>query len=477
MSEQRLNTGSHDLPVSDALVAFMKTGWADSELTDVQHRPVASFAALRRAALSAKFPGFRIVLPAGSFKVRANDTDYKFRAHSTFSYYSGLGATDVVPDSVLVLEPTETGHTAVLYIHPRSPKNTEEFFRDRRHGEFWVGRRHTENEMRALYGLDVAHVHDVYDAISDATPTLAVRGEDAAVDAALPPVHDREHEFIAYTSEARLIKDDFEIDELRKACDSTMRGFNDMVRAFPAAVKEPNGERVIEAAFYGRARLEGNEPGYDSIVAAGAHACVLHWIKNDGPVRNGDLILIDAGVETDAHYTADVTRTLPVNGRFTDAQRRIYMLVYEAQEAAFAVIKPGVNYREIYWAAQRVLARGLEQLGFLGITAEESLKPDVGLHRRWTVHATGHMLGIDVHDCAKARSSEYLDGPLQAGMVLTVEPGLYFNEDDLLIPEEFRGIGVRIEDDLLVTESGFENLTAGLPRHPDDIERWMQQLL
>lgn len=476
MAEQRLNTGSHDLPVSDALVAFMKTGWADSEMVDIPVHAVAPFTAKRRSALSARFPGFRIVLPAGAFKIRSNDSDYKFRAHSTFAWYTGLSATDAVPENVLVLEPSPNGHEAHLYIHPRSPKDTEEFFRDRRHGEFWVGRRLTSGEMQRRYGLTVKHIDEVQAVLRDGTPTLAIRGEDPELDAALPPAHEQDAELLAFTSEARLIKDSFELDELRKACDATIRGFDDMVRAFPAAVKEPNGERVIEAAFYGRARLEGNEPGYDSIIASGAHACVLHWIKNDGPVRNGDLILIDAGVETDALYTADVTRTLPVNGQFTEAQRRIYMLVYEAQEAAFAVIKPGVNYREIYWAAQRVLAKGLEELGFLQIPAEESLKPEVGLHRRWTVHSTGHMLGIDVHDCAKARGETYLDGPLQPGMVLTVEPGLYFNEDDLLIPEEYRGIGVRIEDDLLITEDGFENLTAGLPRHPDDIERWMQQL-
>ena len=477
MTEQKLNTGSHDLPVSDALVAFMKTGWADSERHDVSAHEVTPHTLRRRLELSARFPGLRIVLPAGSFKVRANDTDYKFRAHSTFSWYTGLGAADVIPESVLVLEPTAAGHDAFLYIHPRSPKDTEEFFRDRRHGEFWVGRRLTSGETEKRYGVTVKHVSEVYGSLSDGTPTIAIRGEDPLVDAALPAADDRDIELLAFTAEARLIKDEFEIREMRKACDATMRGFDDMVRSFPAAVKEPNGERVIESAFYGRARLEGNEPGYDSIIASGAHACVLHWMKNDGPVRNGDLILIDAGVETDAHYTADVTRTLPVNGAFTEAQRRIYMIVYEAQEAAFAVIKPGVNYREIYWAAQRVLAKGLEDLGFLHITAEESLKPEVGLHRRWTVHATGHMLGIDVHDCAKARNTEYLDGPLQAGMVLTVEPGLYFNEDDLLIPEEYRGIGVRIEDDLIVTENGYENLTASLPRHPDEIERWMKTLL
>lgn len=477
MTDQKLNTGSHDLPVSDALVAFMKTGWADSEYTDVEPHEVSEYTRQRRAALSAAYPGFRIVLPAGSFKVRANDTDYKFRAHSTFAWYSGVGAPEVIPDSVLVLEPNANGHDALLYIHPRSPKDTDEFFRDRRHGEFWVGRRRTTNEMQKRYGVTVRNISELAELLASPKPTLAIRDVDPHVDELLPTVHEKESDFVFFTNEVRLIKDVFEINELRKACDATIRGFDDMVRALPAAVKEPNGERVIESAFYGRARLEGNETGYDSIIASGAHACVLHWIKNDGPVKNGDLILIDAGVETDSHYTADVTRTIPVNGTFTDVQRRIYMIVYEAQEAAFAVIKPGVNYREIYWAAQRVLAKGLEDLGFLQIPAEESLKPEVGLHRRWTVHSTGHMLGIDVHDCAKARGSEYLDGPLKAGMVLTVEPGLYFNEDDLLIPEEYRGIGVRIEDDLIVTETGFENLTASLPRHPDDIERWMKALL
>jgi Xaa-Pro aminopeptidase len=203
---------------------------------------------------------------------------------------------------------------------------------------------------------------------------------------------------------------------------------------------------------------------------------VLHWIRNDGPVKDGDLILIDAGVEVESLYTADITRTLPVNGHFTEAQRRIYELVLAAQEAGIAAIRPGVNYREIHRACQRVLAKGLEELGFLPISAEESLDPEVGIHRRWTVHSSGHMLGIDVHDCARARSETYLDGPLQEGMVLTVEPGLYFQPDDLLVPEEYRGIGVRIEDDVVVTKDGVRNLSAHLPRHPDEIERWIATL-
>jgi Xaa-Pro aminopeptidase len=242
-------------------------------------------------------------------------------------------------------------------------------------------------------------------------------------------------------------------------------------------MKEPNGERVVEAAFYARARLEGNEPGYDTIAASGAHACVLHWIRNDGAVKDGDLLLLDAGVEVDSHYTSDVTRTLPVNGHFSEAQRKMYLLVYEAQQAAIAAVKPGAKFRDFHRAAMRVIANGLAEWGILPISGEESLLDDVGLHRRWTLCSTGHMLGMDVHDCAKARAEEYLDGVLQVGNVLTIEPGLYFQPDDLLLPEELRGIGIRIEDDVVVTEDGCRLLTEALPRHPDDIERWMSQIV
>ena len=471
-----LNTGSHDLPVTEELAAFMMKGWAESELTGLSALPVAGFAKTRRERLSAQYPGKRIVLPAGTLKTRSNDTDYRFRPHTAFAYFTGYPGSEAVPDTVLVLEPNGAGHDAVLYLRPRSPKTTEEFFRDRRYGELWVGRRLTLAEASTLFGVEVRHIDQLSDLLAQQRETLAVRGEDPAVDEDLPPVSDEEAEFLAFLSELRLIKDEFEIEQLQAAVDATARGFEDMVRVLPEAMKEDRGERVIEGEFYGRARLEGNDVGYDSIVASGAHACVLHWIRNDGAVKDGDLILIDAGVEVESLYTADITRTFPVNGHFTDAQRKIYELVLAAQEAGIAAIKPGVNYREIHRACQQVLAKGLEELGFLPISAEASLDPEVGIHRRWTVHSSGHMLGIDVHDCAKARSEHYLDGPLEAGMVLTVEPGLYFQPDDLLVPEEYRGIGVRIEDDVVVTADGARNLSAHLPRDPDEVERWMATL-
>jgi Xaa-Pro aminopeptidase len=264
---------------------------------------------------------------------------------------------------------------------------------------------------------------------------------------------------------------------MQRAIDATSRGFVDCIRALPAAISVERGERIVEAAFFGRARLEGNELGYDTIAASGSHACILHWIRNDGAVRSGDLILIDAGVEMESHYTADITRTIPVNGKFTPAQRKLYTLVLEAQKAGFDAVKPGAKFADVHRAAQEVLARGLEELGVLPVSAEESMQPDGGFHRRWTVHGTSHMLGIDVHDCSEARDEKYRDGALEEGMILTVEPGLYIHEDDLLFPDEYRGIGIRIEDDVLVTKSGCQVMSRALPSHPDEIEVWISNIL
>lgn len=187
----------------------------------------------------------------------------------------------------------------------------------------------------------------------------------------------------------------------------------------------------------------------------------------------GQLLLMDAGVETNSLYTADVTRTFPVSGRFTPLQRRVYEIVLAAQDAALLMVRPGQPFRAFYAESARVLAEGLADLGVLPVSAEESLAPDSGLHRRWTLCSPGHMLGLDVHDCGSARAPEYLDGILEQGHVLTVEPGLYFQANDELVPAELRGLGFRIEDDLVVTADGYDLLSASLPRAVDDIEAWL----
>ena len=469
-------TRAHDATPPSGWTDFMKTGWLPSPLEGITAIESAPFTKQRREALSKKFPGVRLIIPAGGFKVRSNDTDYRFRAHSAYSWLTGITATDALPDSVLVLDPRGDSHEALLFVHPRSSRESDEFFLNARHGEFWVGRRMTVEETQTRYGITVRHIDTLKEFLDYDGDTYVLRGQDELVDKEIKERKKRDEELAVYLSEARLIKDTFEIAELQKAVDTTNRGFADMVRVFPAATATKRGERIIESAFFGRARLEGNELGYDSIVAAGSHACVLHWIRNDGDVKPGDLILIDAGAEMESLYTADITRTLPVNGKFTETQRQLYMLVYEAQRAGFAAVKPGAKFKDINRACQEVLAKGLEDLGVLPVSAEESMQPESGLHRRWTVHGVSHMLGMDVHDCAQARKDQYADGILAPGMVLTVEPGLYIHPDDELFPAEFRGIGIRIEDDVLVTETGCRVLSKDLPSHPDEIEVWMSNL-
>jgi len=466
----------HDQAPSDLFADFMRSGWAPSDYSDLAPLEVVTYAFARRQVLSAAYPGIRLVLPAGGYKVRSNDTDYQYRPHSAFAYYSGVQGADSTADAVLVMEPTQGGHLTYLYIHPRSTRDTDAFYRDAKYGELWVGRRYTLDEAKARYQIDTRLVNDLEAFLKDGKETLIIRGEDAMVDGAVKK-HDREGEFLTFTSEQRLVKDDYEIAEMQKAVDASALGFNDVISVMPAAVATPRGERVLEAAFYGRARVLGNDLGYNTIVGAGAHACVLHWIRNDGDVRPGQLVLVDAGVEVESFYTADITRTLPVTGKFTPAQRSLYMLVYEAQLAGFAAIKPGVKFSEINTACQKVLAEGLAAMGVLTVSAEESLKPEVGLHRRWTLHGVSHHLGIDVHDCAHARKENYLDKELEVGMVLTVEPGLYIQPDDELFAPEYRGIGIRIEDDIVVTEDGCRNLSEDIPRHPDAIEKWMKSIL
>ncbi|MFF8309228.1 aminopeptidase P family protein [Streptomyces lydicus] len=459
--------------VSDELAANMKSGWADTELRELEPIEQAPNAARRRAALSARFPGERLVIPAGNLKTRSNDTEYSFRASTEYVYLTG----DQTDDSVLVLEPradAADGHEATIYRLPRSDRENGEFWLNGM-GELWVGRRHSLAESEALLGVPCKDVRELTGTLKEATgPVRVVRGHDAGIEAALTDkvTAERDEELRVFLSEARAVKDAFEIGELQKAVDSTVRGFEDVVKVLDKA--EATSERYIEGTFFLRARVEGNDVGYGSICAAGPHATTLHWVRNNGPVRSGDLLLLDAGVETTTLYTADVTRTLPINGRYSDLQRKIYDAVYEAQEAGIAAVKPGAAFRDFHDASQRVLTEKLVEWGLLEGPVERVL--ELGLQRRWTLHGTGHMLGLDVHDCAAARTEAYVNGTLEPGMVLTVEPGLYFQADDLTVPEEYRGIGVRIEDDLLVTEDGNRNLSAALPRRSDEVEAWMAGL-
>nr|WP_249423770.1 aminopeptidase P family protein [Nocardioides coralli] len=451
MSEQHEpKTESHDPKVPEAWQKFMRTGWGDREL-DLPRHPVADWAAARRTRLAQTFPGERLVLPAGTYKVRSNDTDYRFRADTAHTYFSG----NQTSDAVLVIE--DDHH--VLYARPRSDRDSDEFFRDRQYGELWAGRRPSIKELSDSLGIEVKHIDDLPSFDGD---DRKVR--DVTTDEDLGRV----------ASELRLAKDEWEVGELQEACDITALGFEDSVREWDRVLEF--GERWIEGTFFRRARAMGNDIGYDSIVGGGKHATTLHWIENSGPITPGELVLLDMGVEGNNLYTADVTRTLPVDGTFTPLQRDLYDLVHAAQEAGIQAVAPGVPFLAAHDAAMAVLAHGLEDLGLLPVPAEEALDPDSKVYARWTLHGTSHMLGMDVHDCGKAADDSYRNGTLGEGYVLTVEPGLYFQEDDLLVPEELRGIGIRIEDDILVTADGYRNLSASLPRTSSDVEEWMARL-
>ena len=460
-----VHTESHDPAVPAAYAAFMRTGWGEREL-DLPPHPIAQHAAARRARLAEAFPGERLVLPAGTFKVRSNDTDYRFRSDTAHTWFSG----NQTSDAVLVVD----GEESVLYARPRSSRDTDEFFRDRQYGELWAGRRPSVKEISDSLGMPVRHLDDLPDALSGSGKTRVHRGLDRRVDDLVAGDPSRDDELARVASEMRLVKDDWEVAELQEACDVTTLGFEDSVREWDRVLE--HGERWLEGTFFRRARTMGNDIGYDSIVGGGRHATTLHWIENSGPITPGELVLLDMGVEGHNLYTADVTRTLPVDGRFTTVQRELYDLVHAAQEAGIEAVRPGVPFLAAHHAAMHVLAHGLDDMGLLPVSAAEALDPESRLYARWTLHGTSHMLGMDVHDCGRASADVYPKGDLAEGMVLTVEPGLYFQEDDLLVPAELRGIGIRIEDDILVTADGYRNLSASLPRASADVEEWMGRL-
>jgi Xaa-Pro aminopeptidase len=473
-------TSSHDIPLPQHLLDAIARDWDPAPAMPHPATPgVAPYAAQRRAAVSARFPGRLIVVPAGGLKVRANDTDYPFRAASSFTWLTG----ETVEGAVLVMTPTASGHESRLYVREYAQPGEVEYFTGRMHGALWVGNVPSLADTESVLGIATRPLAALADDLApfrgDATALLA--GVDPSIDAMVPR---GEHEpLVEVLDELRLVKDEWELGRLRHACEATARGFADVARELPRVVgrSDVRGERWLEGTFWRRARLEGNEVGYTSIVGSGPHATTLHWWRNHGVVEPGGLLLADMGIETDELYTADVTRTMPVSGEWSPAQLKVYRAVQEAQAAGIAEVKAGADFFAPHRAAMYVLADHLHSWGLLPVTAEVACtddpeQPGAGLHRRYTLHSTSHMLGIDVHDCARARDEFYREGSLAAGYVLTVEPGMYFQTNDRSVPAELRGIGVRIEDDIVVTDGAPQNLSAMLPRDPDEVTAWLREV-
>lgn len=471
-------TQTHDTQAPPNLVSFMLKSWKPVKGKLPKPLKAAKSFERRRKALSERFPGELIVVPTGHLKVRANDTYFRFRPGTDFYYLTGGHE----PDGVLALVPQEGGHRHVLFVDPNPGKTDATFFTDRIKGELWEGPKLGVPESKALYGIEECRPLPEMNAFLKTEAARArnglriLRGFSEPLEHWLSKTDDeqkvKDRELAVFLSEMRLIKDAGEIKELQSAIDSTKRGFEDVIHRLRTA----KTERELEGVFYTRARTEGNDVGYYSIVASGSHACVLHWKHNDGTINKKDLLLLDAGIEGNSLYTADVTRTLPISGKFTREQKEIYELVLASQTAAMKQVKPGNDFMEPNRAAMKVLAEGLEKLGILGTTAEEALKEENQFYKRYSLHNVSHMLGLDVHDCAQARAENYKYGKLLEGMVLTVEPGLYFQMDDLTVPAKYRGIGVRIEDDVVVTAKGCKNLSGNIPTKPDDVEKWMKSI-
>ena len=464
-------------PYSEAFKKFIVADWAPYSDELPETLPAAEYTPKRREALAAEFAGTTLVIPAGPLKVRSNDTDYRFRPHTAFTYYTGLGE-DREPDAVLLVN----GEGSRLYFRPRAPRTDREFYADPRYGEVWVGQRDSLEELQSAVGFECRAISELPEALREAgQQLLVIRDADPSVTALVDEARGDiatalDAELERSVSEARFIKDEFEIAEMRRACDATRIGFEAVARELPNAVANGRGERWVEGIFGLHARHLGNAVGYDTISAGGDHANTLHWIRNDGDLVDGDLLLLDAGVEVNTLYTADVTRTMPVNGKFTEPQRRVYEAVLAAQTAGIEACRDGKLFADVHQAAITVLAHFFEELGILPTSAEESRAAAGGVPRSGMGPRTTPPRVLSAPPGRQGPRENYRLGTLKAGMVITVEPGIYFKSTDLLVPEEYRGIGIRIEDDILITDGDPVNLSAALPREADDVEKWLAKL-
>jgi Xaa-Pro aminopeptidase len=436
-----------------------------------------SMAAARRARLAAQLqPGAVAVLPTAPEIARNGDSDYPYRHDSYFYYLSGF----TEPESLLVLVAADGDKPArsILFCREKHPER-----------EIWDGYRYGPDAARDAFGFDEAYAIDDLDAqmgklLANVPAVYYALGASPALDAQVAGwvktvraqarsgvgAPGTFHHLLPLLDEMRLLKDDEEQAIMLRA--GTISG-DAHARAMRAA-RPGMVEYELEAELLYEFRRRGAQfPAYTSIVASGPNACVLHYNANDRRMADGDLVLIDAGCELDG-YAADITRTFPVNGRFSPAQRTLYELVLAAQEAALAAIAPGRPYSGFHEAALRVLVEGMLDLGLVDraryANADDAIADKA--HVPFYMHGTGHWLGMDVHDVGSYRDLAAPGKPsrrLVPGMALTVEPGIYVRPA-AHVPDAFRHIGIRIEDDVVVTENGYRILTAGAPKAVAEIE-------
>jgi Xaa-Pro aminopeptidase len=400
-------------------------------------------------------------------RLRNGDALYAFRQHSDLVYLTGF----VEPDTTLVLRPGAESERVIMFVRPRDPEL-----------EVWDGRRAGLEGAKATYGADAAYpaaelpakLQELIANCEDLHYSLGLDGEmDQLVATTIAKLRKTEKRGkrppravvdprIAL-HELRLHKRPEELVAMRKAADISTEAHVAAMKAGKPGAFEHELEAVINYTFR---RRGGAGPGYTTIVGAGENATILHYVENKCAIAEGDLVLIDAGCEYD-HYTADITRTWPASGTFTAIQKRVYQVVLDTQLEAIELVKPGVTLDEIHNHCVRRLTEGMIALGLLEGSADDRIADNT--YRKFYMHGTSHWLGLDVHD-AGAYTRGGKARPLEAGMVITVEPGLYVAADAADVPPDLRGIGIRIEDDVLVTPTGYEVLTAACPKKIEDIE-------
>ena len=431
--------------------------------------PVSEYARRRKQLMRMMEPGSIAILPAAPMRIRNRDAEYPYRQDSDFLYLTGFPE----PEAVMVLVPGRAQGQYILFCRERDPVM-----------ETWHGRRAGQDGAIEAYGADdsfpISDIDEILPGLmEDRDRVYYTMGRDTDFDAKLmgwvnrlreqsragmhPP-----HEFVSLEyllHDMRLYKSRSEVKAMKEAARIAIEAHTRAMQACRPGMMEYEVEAELLYAF----RRNGAEPAYQSIVGGGANGCILHYTENCDELKDGDLLLIDAGAEY-AGYASDITRTFPVNGSYTDAQREIYEIVLEAQEAAIAVTKPGNHWNDPHLAAVKVLTKGLVDLGLLKGKPAKLIKE--GEYRRFYMHRTGHWLGLDVHDVGDYKFEEEWR-LLEPGMALTVEPGLYIPAGSKGVPKRYWDIGVRIEDDVLVTPEGCDVLTAAMPKHPDEVEALM----
>jgi Xaa-Pro aminopeptidase len=409
------------------------------------------------------------IIPAAREATRTNDTQYRYRQDSDFLYLTGFEE----PESIAIIAPDrEKKYT--LFVRPRDPER-----------EIWDGKRFGVEGAKSEFGADEAHPIAEFEAklteILDGANVLYYRlGTLPELDNKIireiarmralnrKPIHPPRTivDPATIVHELRVIKSPEEIEIMQRAADIAAEAHVEAMKSVRAGMKEYEVEALLEHFFR---RHGASGPAYTSIVGAGANATVLHYISNNGELRDGDLLLIDAGAEYRG-YASDITRTFPINGRFTKPQREIYQLVLDTQMACVEMVRPGTTHDELKSKSIELLTEGMVRLGLLKGKPEELIKEKK--HEQFYMHGLGHMLGIDVHDVGLY----YFDKEsraLEPGVVMTVEPGIYISPDTKDIPEQYLGIGVRIEDDVLCTNNGPRVLTSKVPKQVNEIESLM----